>query len=194
MQIESDSETSNVPDMESPVCFNIVTVYQDTVAERRAKAVHDSMAGRMGGTMEFEHVTWNTVALGSSRAREVAAAQAADANLVILSLRGDGPLPIVVRDWLRQWMPHRGAGPAALAALFDTESEATGVPEILRAQLNDLARLARMDFFTTSLPRSGGQKPARRVPSRQCRIEPAFDNRAPLSVFAPAITRWAVVE
>lgn len=190
MQIKSDSEFTVGTETESSACFNIISICQDTAAERRARQVQSSLAARLGGEMEFEHVSWSTLALGAERMREVAATQAAEAGLVILSLRGDGPFPPVVRDWFRRWVPHRGGAPGALVALFDTESEATGVPAVLRRQLNDLARLAGMEFFSTSLPRSAGARVAHAAPAQ----EAARHGRSATLLFSPSVTRWGICE
>jgi len=78
--------------------------------------------------------------------RELAAKDTADADIVIVSVRGDREFAPEVKSWLDVWVGNRGT-PLALVALFDPEFKDSETAQSLRRYLENISRSAQMDFF-----------------------------------------------
>ncbi len=125
-------------------CLNFVIVFEDVATGRRAKYIYDSLASQLGKMFAFEQQTWKFSVLNEQRLRELAARDAAAADIIILACHGDGDLPAEVKSWIDLWAGRNG-GPKALVVLFD--GQPGQAQAAIRAYLEAVARQADMDFF-----------------------------------------------
>src|SRR5262245_38967498 len=100
--------------------LNIVTFFEDLTSGKRGKQVYDYLASHLGSEFEFNHQVWKLDVLSTPSLRELAARDANDADIVIVSARGDRELAPEAKSWLDVWVGQHGT-PIALVALFDPE-------------------------------------------------------------------------
>jgi len=131
--------------------LNIVTLFEDVATGKRGKQVYDYLSGHLGAEFEFNHQVWKLDVLSTPSLRELAARDAADADIVIVSVRGDRPLAPEVKSWLDVWIGQHGT-PIALVALFDPEYKHCEVALSIRHYLEDISKNGQMDFFSESEP------------------------------------------
>jgi hypothetical protein len=127
--------------------FSVVLVFEDFNTGKRAKRAYDFLVGNL--TQEWRVISqmWKFEVLSIPELREMAASDAARANLIIVSCRGDRELPVEVKDWIEMWQSDKGE-PVALVALFDRPPEQAEHAQATQAYLEHVAKRGRMEFFT----------------------------------------------
>lgn len=178
-----DALTSPPPVVSDPGAnpsFNVVIAYEDYETGKHAKRTYDFLSDTLGSECDFASQMWKFDVLGIPKLREMASADAAAADLVVISCHGD-ELPESARRWIESWLPGPGK-PLALVALFDRRPEdATGTPAV-RDYLADVARRGHLEFFAQ--PNEWPGNPAQRESaSARCK------NRRTLSTIAGVIQR-----
>lgn len=127
--------------------IKVVIAYNSAATGKRAEAIYDRLATRLGENFDFEQRLWRFDVLEDDRLRAEAARETADADIVIIATSEEDRLPKGVRDWLESSMlQHSGA--AALVALLEHGSAP------VQPYLEEVARRGGLDFFaqTTSDP------------------------------------------
>ena len=92
---------------------------------------------------------WTFGVLASASLRQLAASEAAAADIVIIATREGPGLPDSVKDWISLWLAtgeyhHR---PRALVALLEPSEKQNGSSRGVRAELKALAEADGVDFF-----------------------------------------------
>jgi hypothetical protein len=182
-------------DLEANSTFNVVIAYENFAAGKHAKETYDVLTRNLGHECRFSHQMWNFDVLGNPKLREMAAADAAQADIVIVSFESANKLPGSVKAWIEQWLDKK-ANAIALVALFASPGEEGAQSRATREYLADVARRGRMEFFAQ--PRSE-RNPAdnngSRDPSRASQLDlgvlPTFAAGEQLDLSYP---RWGINE
>jgi len=135
------------PHWEPKFPFDLVVAYEDRPTRARALQLYDHLAGQLLDDYDFKCAWWKLDHLGEPALREHAVDDAADANMIVLSIHGQKELPHIGRTWIEEWLPRRDNRKSALVALIAAD-EPEGAETGLVSYLQSVARLARMDFFT----------------------------------------------
>lgn len=122
------------------VSIKIVIAYDSAANGKRAKAIYERLAKRLGNNFDFEQRLWRFDVLEEEDVRAQAARDAADADIVIVATNQDKKLPEGVQDWLESSL-RKHSGAAALVALLDHPSAP------VQPYLEEVARRGGMDFF-----------------------------------------------
>jgi hypothetical protein len=148
-----------------PTRFNVVIFYEDFGTGARAKKGLDYVAEELGNDLEFRHSMWRLDVLQEPRLGAMAAPALAEADLLVISLRGDRQLPAKIRAMLDERLAQTANHECALVALFES------TPSVLRSSvyacLANLARKHRLDFFEQAISDAGdrGEPPLNAEPS-----------------------------
>lgn len=127
--------------------FDLVVAYEDVQTRDRALKLYDHLAQQLLNDYDFQCSWWKFDHLESPALRARATNAAAEANMVILSLRGSNEMPLAYKAWIEDWASRRDHSKAALVALIsETNSGAEPAPAL--AYLQQIARQGHMDFFT----------------------------------------------
>lgn len=145
MQHALMSPPSSIPEFGARPTFNVVIAYEDFETGKHAKRTYDFLTETLGRECEFANQMWKFDVLGIPKLREIASADVAAADLVVISCHGD-ELPKWTRAWIESWMsaPSR---PMALVALFDSKTEEVPQAHSVRDYLAGVARRGNMEFF-----------------------------------------------
>jgi hypothetical protein len=128
-----------------PTPFNVLIIYEDFGTGKRAKKGLDYVAEELGNDFEFRHSMWRLDILQDPKLNVMAAPALAEADLLIISLRGEGQLPAEVRALIDMRLAEKTNRDCALVALFEGAASAARTP--VYACLANLARQHGLDFF-----------------------------------------------
>jgi hypothetical protein len=132
-----------------PTLFNVVIMYEDFGTGKRAKKGLDYVAEELGDDLEFRHSMWRLDVLQEPALSVMAAPALAEADLLIISLRGDSRLPVEIRALIDERLAQTANHDCALVALFEAVTPANR--SSVYAYLAKLARLHSLDFFEQAL-------------------------------------------
>ncbi len=127
--------------------FQLLTVYEDSAAGTRANDLWVRLAIELKPRLEIANDVWKFELLSHAQLRNYAAAEAATADIIMLSAQGDAELPAHVNAWLDTWLARKGRRPFALVALLSQDALRPGVPPRLGVRLRWLAKTGHLDFF-----------------------------------------------
>jgi hypothetical protein len=136
--------------------FSVVLAFEDFNTGKRAKRAYDFLAANLTHDWQVTNQMWKFEMLSIPELREIAAKDAAMANLIIVSSRGDRELPVDVKDWVEMWLGYRGDA-VALVALFDSPPEQAEHAQATQTYLERVAKRGQMEFFTWPEVGLGGQ-------------------------------------
>ncbi len=126
---------------EKPLSLEALLVYEDLETGLRAKHELDQTVKPLEPDAQVQVNLWRIDVLGEPELRDRAAKQAAEADIVFLSMHGQSALPAPVNLWFEEYLAQKGSEPHALAVSLD--GQATQTAEALGAA----ARLAGADVF-----------------------------------------------
>jgi len=132
--------------------FNVVIAYEDFETGKQAKKACDFLTENLGPDCHVNNQMWKFDVLGLAKLREMAAKDAAAADIIIISCRGDNELPEPLKAWIELWLAEKGKA-LALVALLDRPQDHLFQSRAVRDYLAGVAKRANMAFF--SQPESG---------------------------------------
>jgi hypothetical protein len=135
--------------------FDLVVAYEDHETRNRALQLYDHLAQQLLDDYDFQCSWWKLEHLRNPTLWEQAADAAADANMVMLSLRAERELRPDLKAWLESWVKQRDEHKSALVVLL--EGSENGVAHGLQPYLQNVARRAKMDFFAHTFEGSKNQ-------------------------------------
>jgi hypothetical protein len=116
----SDDETANL---------RVSIIYDDFPSGVRAKQCLDRLAGSLNLEKDaFAVRLWSHELLSEPAVRRAAAREAGAYDIVFLSMRDSAEPSLVLKDWLKEWLEHRGSQPCALAVLPGDERQDASNP------------------------------------------------------------------
>jgi hypothetical protein len=136
-------------DRSPPTPFNVVIMYEDFGTGKRAKRALDHVAEELGNDLEFRHSMWRLDILQDTKRNVLAAPALAEADLLIISLRGERQLPAKIHALIDERLAQTRNHDCALVALFEGVASATR--SSVYACLANLARQHGLDFFEQAL-------------------------------------------
>ena len=139
--VRSDGERFSLLETIREYAIEQLDASTDAESARRAHAAAYLRLARAAapGLSGSDQALWRSDVLGMPGVRTEALRAALAAEYVVLSLRGDGPLPAPVERWLEKWMPLAAGRGSKLIALFD---HATAQPPAMATARNFLRRAA----------------------------------------------------
>jgi hypothetical protein len=135
------------------VSLNVVLAYEDFPTGLHALHTFDLLFLKDNERLQFDtRNVWKFDLLGISRLRQIAAAEAAGADLVIVSAHGPDELPPTVKRWMEDWVGARPACPGALVVMLDGAGSDLPARFAMESFFESCARRAGMDYFIQKAP------------------------------------------
>ena len=122
--------------------LNVVIAYEDLETGKRAMKTYEYMVQQLGEECLFANQMWKFDVLAVPKLKEIAAKDAAAAEIIIISAHAGHELPAEVKSWIEMWLGYKTEA-SALVALFDGESDFNPA----RSYLADIASRAQIEFF-----------------------------------------------
>ncbi len=179
---------------EKPIELNVMLAYQDFSTGMHALRTfeHLFVNGRHAPQLKTQNV-WKFDLLGIRKLREIAVAEAAVADMVIISVHGPGELPNGVKEWIEGWVMERQPGPGALVMLMD-DSDAEAPEQLaVEAYLQACAAHAGMDCFINRIQGRHGLEKSALASSPQTDW-PAVDIQMESQPDSGGSPRWGINE
>ena len=150
MQSAATLPSAASSDREDIPIFSVVIAFEDFNTGKKAKRAYDYLVGNLSREWQVTSQMWKFEVLTLPELREMAAKDAAMANLIIVSSRGDRELPAGVKDWIKIWLGYKGDA-VALVALFGCAPEQAEHARATQTYLERVAKRGNMEFFTWPL-------------------------------------------
>ena len=128
--------------------FNVVIIYQDIAAGKRAKNFYDRVIRELAHECDFRLELWNFQVLAVPEIGNSAVKVAAQADFVVLSIYRKAQLSAQTRDWIERWLGSITDNKSALIAPLDQPGMKRGT---LASTLDYLRKVADRKG-TASLP------------------------------------------
>lgn len=129
-------------DAEVNPALNVVIAYEDLETGKRAMKTYDYLVEHLGDQCLFANQMWKFDVLAVSKLKEIAARDAAGADIIIISAHEGNDLPVEVKSWIDQWLACKTRA-SALVGLFGAES----IDNPVRDYLASVAKKAKIEFF-----------------------------------------------
>jgi hypothetical protein len=99
--------------------FEAFLLYEDKPTGLRAKLVLDGVLDQLSFACRCSPRLWRLDLLNWTNYRELAAKEAAEADLILVSLHGNRNLPAATFDWINLWLRRRSRRLQVIAILLD---------------------------------------------------------------------------
>lgn len=136
--------------------FSVVIACEDSSRAPSACEVLELVEQNLNHEGRLFYQWWNFEVLAISSLRELAAAETATADMILVDIQEARELSEIVTDWMNQWLAIRNNRPGALVAVVDTDRKKPDISHGMLLQLKQAAALGHMDFFV-SRARGGGE-------------------------------------
>jgi hypothetical protein len=136
---------SKMSEVESNPVFKVLIAYEDFETGKHAKRTYDFLAENLGHECHLTNQMWKFDVLSIPKLREIAARDAAEADIIMVSSYGL-EFPQHVTNWVESWLME-GTSSLALVALFEKPEPAAHSSSPAREYLAGVARRGRMEFF-----------------------------------------------
>ena len=110
MQTTLCSQWDGSSELDITCNLNVVIAFEDVAAGKHAQRFYEYLTERLGADFEFTRYQWNFSLLKDPNVREVAARDAATADIVIVATHGDNDVPDHFKSWIKMWLG-RNANP-----------------------------------------------------------------------------------
>jgi hypothetical protein len=180
--------------VETEQASNVVVIYQDPLTRRWAAELWD----RVGQVIDSGGIcskSWKLSYLAGACVFADAVQAAAQADVLVISVRDTGDLPLLLHVWIDGWMPRRAGRAGALVALIGVPAKPDAQYGRAHEYLEAIARQARLDFMPRER-RLPEESPARSPLPRMALatdLTAAWLGAGP-SRDATASLRWRLVE
>jgi|GEM_PF-1862030 len=154
-------KSPNEAPFESGKDFSVVIACEDSSTAAPACEVLELIERRLTDEGRLFYQWWNFEVLTVDSLRELAATEAATADIIIIGLHEGRGLPPEVSEWMKRWLGLRKDRPGALVALLDPDLKTTAASEQILAHLRQAAAFGHMEFFATRAKEGGDSEVAR---------------------------------
>jgi hypothetical protein len=141
----SAEPAARMPNEREPA-LNVVTLYQDPLTRYWATELWDRVGQliRCGDTC---HKSWKISDLPPAFVFADAVQAAAEADVLVISVRDEGELPLFLHTWIDAWIPRRAGRAGALVALIGVPAQQDTQSDLACQYLEAVARRAGLDFL-----------------------------------------------
>jgi hypothetical protein len=151
MKFSPETQIEWLPDLDDMPRFNVVILYEDGPAGRRAKRFYDKLIHKLEGECDFNLELWSFQVLGIREFGASAMEAAAQADLVIVSLHGKTGIPAEIKEWIEVLTGQIIDRPPGLVALLGKPKAGGGTAASTLAYLSSVANRTGIDFFADTV-------------------------------------------
>jgi|GEM_PF-3893769 len=137
----------NVEPFEPTKDLKVFVGCESSASSAQACALLERVAQKTGAEGRLICSWWNFDVLAITAVRKLAAAEAAQADMIIIAAHDRLDLPPEVKAWIHQWLAQGENHSRALVALLPPEGKKPRPAHGIISRLRKVAELGRMDFF-----------------------------------------------
>jgi hypothetical protein len=127
----------------------LLVAFEDSVAGMRVKEFCRDLARNVGQQCQIVEHVWLFSTLRQRELQEIAAEEALQADLIVISALRAEEAPDGVQRWIELWLRQKGSRPEMLVALLDPPYD--GAPVATEEYLQQVAKRGSMEFLVESL-------------------------------------------
>jgi hypothetical protein len=135
-----------MPAAETEQALSVVVIYQDPLTRHWAAELWDRV-GKLIDSGGICNKSWNLSGLASAFVFAEAVQAAAEADVLVISVRDARDLPLLLHAWIDGWMPRRAGRAGALVALIGLPARPDAQFGRAHEYLGAIARQAGLDFL-----------------------------------------------
>jgi len=169
--------------------LNVVIAYEDLETGKRAMRTYEYMVQQLGEQCLFANQMWKFDVLAVPKLKEIAAKDAAAAEIIIISAHDGRELPAEVKSWIEIWLGYKTEA-SALVGLFDGQSEFNPA----RAYLAEIASRAQIEFFCQPTQWQGAPHTRSTTTLAHPRSEKTIAFLASATQDVPSFPHWGINE
>ena len=128
------------------LALNITTVYQDALTHHWSTELWERVEPVVGSGVVCRKA-WSLGGLAEVTAFEDAVEAGATADVLVISVRATGDLPLMLRVWVDAWLPKRARRAGALVALIGLPSRPDAPCGRTHEYFQAVARQAGLDYL-----------------------------------------------
>lgn len=132
--------------------LEVSLAYQDLMTGLSARKFLYDVLNHCEMQVEFSLTLWNLALFHLPEIREQAVLNACEANVVLVSLRGDSGLEPETESWLTEWIARRGADECALAVLIGCDAQRLDLIGQTLLWLQHVTRPTEVRLFVGFMP------------------------------------------
>ena len=150
-----------ISDVEHSSAINVLVAYGDLAGEQRVK----KLLARMSMALPSEDpnwlhcTTWQFNDQMTPQGIEMAAEQAAVADVIFVATQEREKMPHVLEEWVGLWLPQKTGHPCALVALLGDDGKTSDSPGGIQSYLQEMAQTGNLDFFSKNEESSEALEP-----------------------------------
>jgi len=103
--------------------LDVLLMDEDFSTGLRARRLLDEVVNSLNLEIDSRANLWRFDLLGEPALLELAADEAAKADIVFVSAHGQHDLPAAIHSWFKQWLARKGSEPCALAVVLDPSTK-----------------------------------------------------------------------
>lgn len=176
-------------DAEVNPALNVVIAYEDLETGKRAMKTYDYLVEHLGDQCLFANQMWKFDVLSVSKLRDIAAKDAAAADIIMIAAHEGNQLPREVKAWIELWLSYKTHA-SALVGLFGTES----VDNPVRDYLAGVAKRAKIEFFCQPGLWPGRSEKHNSMDLARNRNEKTLSVLATIVKEQPMVSHWGINE
>lgn len=131
--------------------FQILIAYESFACGLQAVQIYQRLVRKLEEEFAFEMDFWRFEVLAIPSLGEVGAAQAAEADLVMIAIDGRYSLPVEFQRWIESWIDTKVGQDTALVLLSNLAGDSLAQAASIRQHLRQLASRGGMTFISDSL-------------------------------------------
>lgn len=143
--------------------IHVLLVYEDLATGNRVMRIMDSLSHRLGKAVVVRSDMWKFDVLNCASMGRIAAGDAQEADVIVVSAHGAEVLSDEIRSWFQRSLSNRRKRSGALVALLAHTEEEPGRTDQTMAFLEELAKRSHMDFSAVVTGEEETDLPTRRV-------------------------------
>jgi len=129
--------------------FRVVIACEDSSTAPSACEVLEMIEQNLKAEGRLFYQWWNFELLAITSLRDLAAAEATTADMILIDIHDRRELPRMVTDWMNQWLGCRKDRPGALVAVVDSDLKKPSSSRDIILQLKKAAAAGHLDFFAS---------------------------------------------
>ena len=139
----------NVAPYEAGKDLNVLIACENAALVGQTYSVLELLEENLAKDGRVLYSWWNFEVLDSTSLRELAATDAATADIILFGIRASQALPTPVADWVQRWLNLRHHRPGAVVVAVKRSLQHPAVAPGNIVQLKQAAAEGQMDFFAT---------------------------------------------
>jgi hypothetical protein len=125
-----------------------VVAYDNFDSGIRAKEIVDRLARALGFQLTMNITMWKFDMLELDKLQDMAASDAAEADIIIISTSGAGELSLGVQQWVELWLSRKQGESSALVSLNEADPDGTAESPAVGEYLQNIASRGNASFFS----------------------------------------------